>query len=356
MYCILAELESWRLKYGNYPQELYIQLDGGSENANQYVLGLLELLAIKRVSSTIYFSRLPVGHTHEDIDACFALIWSCFRNQPCATLQMYKKIIEEKLGQSKLQAKVVDVMVIPDYKGLLEGHIDSSLSRLHKEGHTQHQWRFQAVIPTIHFPLGCKTTYKTYSSDKVNYSTLVYFNVSVINLFYKVIEFIKKSKDQCLSAIGRITGLEASTVFCPWLPSSEGVNMNSTRPGIEGFFIIKSIPHQNLSHIKPCKFVEGSALTIQKTLVEVRERFDVVDDSEIREAWDHWAEIFAPTTDDANQYIFQLQQKKMQYHCPLKLLLTNSKNYMKTDQVTCRYTIIIDCSLSSGTDFQIYYR
>lgn len=42
-------------------------MDGGSENANQSLLGMLEFLVYKRLIKTIHFTRLPTGHTHEDI-------------------------------------------------------------------------------------------------------------------------------------------------------------------------------------------------------------------------------------------------------------------------------------------------
>jgi len=50
IYCILHQLEKWVWRnQGRYPEKLYVQLDGGIENANHYVLAILELLAIKRV-------------------------------------------------------------------------------------------------------------------------------------------------------------------------------------------------------------------------------------------------------------------------------------------------------------------
>lgn len=39
---------------------------------------------------------------------------------------------------------------------------------MHKEVHTQHQWRFYAVPVDPMFPLGCKTTYRAYSADQGN--------------------------------------------------------------------------------------------------------------------------------------------------------------------------------------------
>jgi hypothetical protein len=59
IYCLLRQLESFHKRHGCYPETLYLQVDGGSENANQYVLALLELLVVKRCCREIYFTRLP---------------------------------------------------------------------------------------------------------------------------------------------------------------------------------------------------------------------------------------------------------------------------------------------------------
>jgi hypothetical protein len=67
IYCILSQLESWKQRNGQYPEEIFLQCDGGSENANQYLLGMLEILVAKRMAKKILFTRLPTGHTHEDI-------------------------------------------------------------------------------------------------------------------------------------------------------------------------------------------------------------------------------------------------------------------------------------------------
>ena len=72
VYCILSQIEKWKQVHGYYPEELYLQVDGGSENANKCLLSILELLVVKRIVRLVYYSRLPTGHTHEDIDAAFA--------------------------------------------------------------------------------------------------------------------------------------------------------------------------------------------------------------------------------------------------------------------------------------------
>jgi hypothetical protein len=201
IYCILSQIEGFRERHREYPEVVYLQLDGGSENANQYVLAMCELLVVKRIAREIYFTRLPTGHTHEDIDSCFAVIWSCFRSEPCETLALYKSRIEETFSATSLKAKMEDVYVIPDYKILLQNCIDTRLSNLHKEGQTQHQWRFEAVELSTYFPLGVKTMYRAYCSDRV-------------------VEFHAKPASKCDTRIGQAIGLEPVTVTCRWHPSS----------------------------------------------------------------------------------------------------------------------------------------
>jgi hypothetical protein len=57
------------------PEVLYAQIDGGSENANKATLAICELMIARGLTRKIVLTRLPVGHTHEDIDARFGVIW-----------------------------------------------------------------------------------------------------------------------------------------------------------------------------------------------------------------------------------------------------------------------------------------
>jgi len=303
--CVLTQIEEWKLRNGYYPEEIFLQVDGGSENANQYLLAMLELLVVKRVAREVYYTRLPTGHTHDDIDACFAIIWVCFRYSSCETLEMYKTAIHKAFADSYLDAKVKDLMVIPDYQCFLSGCIDKKLARLHKDIQTQHQWRFEAVKLSVYFPLGCKTTFRAYSSDKV-------------------VEFIKKPKMQCISPIGQYTGLEATTLYCRWYPSSE---CDPSRVGIEGFYLLRNLP-QTVQTLKPCDFPEYAYKAIQETLKEVRERFDIHDDQKIRNDWDTWATKWAPTSNDSMEYVAQLRAKGLPYHIPLKTIILDSDAFI----------------------------
>jgi len=70
------------------------------------------------------------GHTHEDIDAVFAVIWRTLRHIPVLTLDDY--VTECKKAFEGLDIDVKTPMVIPDYQDFLENVIDTRLGQLHK--------------------------------------------------------------------------------------------------------------------------------------------------------------------------------------------------------------------------------
>lgn len=216
IYCIMAEIEDFKREFKVYPEVVYIQADGGSENANNNLLLMLELLVIKRLCRKVVFTRLPTGHTHEDIDGCFGVIWRHLQGKVIPTLEKYKELAIEALSKDSkhnhYKVKVEEIMVLPDYDVLLAGCIDPKMSNLHREDATQHQWIFEAVNVSHYFQLGVKTTYRAYSADLV-------------------VEFKKKPKLQCVTTIGQYTGLEA---FSTIVTSQPDEFADPLRPGIVG--------------------------------------------------------------------------------------------------------------------------
>jgi len=123
-YCILRKIEEWKRRNKKYPTKIYIQIDGASDNANKYLYGMLELLVSKRIAKSIVLTRLPVGHTHEDIDALFGIIYNSFKSIPAETLLKYKEVIEEAFKMQGFDSKVEDVYCVPDYKAYINPAID----------------------------------------------------------------------------------------------------------------------------------------------------------------------------------------------------------------------------------------
>ena len=292
---------------------MFVQADGGSENANKYLLAMLELLVIKRVCRDVYFTRLPVGHTHEDIDAAFAVIWSCFSSEPCETLELYKTRIQEAFVSTSLNARMEDIMVVPDYQSILQDCIIPGFAKMHKEEHTQLQWHFYAVAVDPMFPLGCKTTYRAYTSDQV-------------------VEFKKQPKGQCISKVGRYTGLEEPyTLFCRWYPSSK---CDPNRVGVEGFYILKNLPICPFGFgtiMKPRDFEPGSHEEISKRLLAAHREWQAFDTHKwIISEWEKWRSECAPISDNAEQYVRD-RRTKSHYSMPLRLILFNPSQYMTPD-------------------------
>lgn len=157
IFCLLSELEKWRDNHKqNFPHTWYIQIDGGSENANKYLFAALEYIVAKRLVQKIVLTRLPVGHTHEDIDACFGVIASWYGRHIVHTPQEYAEAIEEAFGaeHSQLKCKVVDVFIVPNYQEFFATSIDPHFGRTHKMEWTQHQYRFEAITISDQFPHG----------------------------------------------------------------------------------------------------------------------------------------------------------------------------------------------------------
>mmetsp|Transcript_3798 Transcript_3798/g.5359 ORF Transcript_3798/g.5359 Transcript_3798/m.5359 type:complete len:878 (-) Transcript_3798:1152-3785(-) len=312
IYCVLKKLENFKSRHGYYPEKLFLQVDGGSENANQYLLAALELLVVKRCCRDVYYTRLPTGHTHEDIDAAFAVIWSCFCSDPCETLQSYKKRIEDAFNKTSLHATIEDVLVVPNYRKLLGPCITKGFARMHKEIHTQHQWRFFAVPVDPMFPLGCKTTFRAYSADQV-------------------VEFVKKPKGQCLSKVGRYTGLEPVTLFVRWYPTAL---CDPNRVGVEGLYILEKLPSCPVgmgTFIEPCDFDVGSSDYIKKCIIEVHRQWQAFDThATILNDWNVWADTHAPKSDSAVEYVTNSRTRKF-YNMPMRIVLFNPTVYMSPD-------------------------
>lgn len=90
IHCLLKALEAVVLEEGKLPDVVYYQVDGGSENTADHVLGIIALIVAKKLVKKLIISRLPVGHTHEDIDSKFAFIWKRVRDAFVLTPLAYK--------------------------------------------------------------------------------------------------------------------------------------------------------------------------------------------------------------------------------------------------------------------------
>ena len=175
----------------------------------------MELLIAKGLIAEIYLTRLPVGHTHEDIDAMFGHIWTWFRKESCHTLEEYKIGVEECFKDSNNVLDLLDVFVVPDYVSFMSKHFDD-VDRWAKKELTVHQWYFSRVTPNIYFPLGVRTLYRDYVSDKV-------------------VELKSVEKTKAVTRLGQLTGYDPVTHYSRWYPDETSIRF---RP-IAGMYILK---------------------------------------------------------------------------------------------------------------------
>lgn len=96
------------------PPTIYHQIDGGPENVNAEFHAICSLLVASGLTERVILTRLPPGHTHEDIDAVFALIWKRLRTEFIITPSEFVKLICYAL-RKKVGVLIKDIFVVPDY-------------------------------------------------------------------------------------------------------------------------------------------------------------------------------------------------------------------------------------------------
>ena len=77
------------------PDVLFLQIDGGPENTSKTFYAMLDQLVKLGVFKEIEVCRLPVGHTHEDIDALFGTLWKASQHKTLITPQEWKRMALE---------------------------------------------------------------------------------------------------------------------------------------------------------------------------------------------------------------------------------------------------------------------
>ena len=167
IYCILREIEKRAASHGGaIPSELFCQTDGGPENKSKVFLAFCALLVAKRLFQRVIVTRLPVGHTHEDIDSIFALIWQKVKKSYCFTPDDYVDLIKEATAGKGTTQYVEDIFLIPDFVKFLTPCVDPGFGRFAVDQYTQHQWIFEAVeVDAQTAPTGVRTTFQKYASE-----------------------------------------------------------------------------------------------------------------------------------------------------------------------------------------------
>lgn len=223
-----------------------------------------------------------VGHTHEDIDARFAVIWSALRLQHLLSPQTYATAIVGAFDK-KIPVKVEDVWVVPNYTNYFSNSIDKKFGRYAKKEWTQLQFTFEAVERSTDFPEGVKTTYRKYAADSV-------------------IEIESSAESKC----GFIEKECIAHTFPAGKPETED---SPARPA--GMFILKDTT--NFPEMIPCGFKAGGRAEYNETLRKVQASFQKNDIAE----WTEFEKL-VPSNDDVHLY---LESHPDSMHIPFKEIL-----------------------------------
>jgi hypothetical protein len=84
-----------------WPKRLYLQADNAKDNKNKVIYCLGELLTRLGVYEEVCYSFLPVGHTHEDIDAMFGALSHVLSRKCAFTLQEVRESFHKAWESAK---------------------------------------------------------------------------------------------------------------------------------------------------------------------------------------------------------------------------------------------------------------
>lgn len=165
VYSWLRHLEIEYRRIGHLPDTLFFQIDGGGENANEILVGVAELLVHWGLTKRIFLTRLPVGHTHEDIDGKFGNIWQYTKMFNILTPQRQAELtvlaFREQISRG-FEVNVEDVVAVPDYRAYIKPYawLTRAFKSTYEKPYTQLQFIVEKVDVSDEFPLGARTMYR----------------------------------------------------------------------------------------------------------------------------------------------------------------------------------------------------
>ena len=300
IHVILDQIERYKTRNnGKFPRKIHIQYDGGGENANQSVVGWMQLIVALRLTAEIFLTRLPTGHTHEDIDSLFGHIWFYLRLLAIMTLLHFHQILNQIFG-NKVGFEMVDVNVVADYDSIMK-ESNCKMEKWAKEELTVHQIHIFAVKPDYLYPLGVAFRYRDYASDKV-------------------VELKSVTSSEAVSDIARLTGIEPVTHHVKWFPDELNVLGIAEMRGIYTLREIPTIDHS--VGISPVDFDIQDINNLMATKSAIINCDLMPAKSDERQVWMDWFEQTLPRdkSTSAKEYI----RSGHSYHQPLLKYLSQS--------------------------------
>ena len=127
------------------PTKIYVQIDGASDNVAKAVYASMEHLVFKKLCPQIIVCRLPTGHTHEDVDSKFGVVYVSTRGDHIYTPQQFEAAILGAFGNCS-NVRVIPVTAICDFKEYYDKFIDKDLiDHFSKGDTTQHIFKIESL-------------------------------------------------------------------------------------------------------------------------------------------------------------------------------------------------------------------
>ena len=158
--------ELWDAEGENQPEVLYLQVDGGSENKNQWVLAYLATLINIGIYKKIKMCFLPVGHTHEDIDQAFSRISMHLRRVSAFTFPDLLKEVKRSFTSSLMTPCVTQIGQTFNFKDHLDTSAVSRLSSWTDNHCYRFSWNPYHEQAQMHYKKWCKSPYYFGKSEK----------------------------------------------------------------------------------------------------------------------------------------------------------------------------------------------
>ena len=291
LHTFFLTLGKWVEEKKRFPSKIYWQIDGGPENATRHTYAFAEYLVSQTPIQEITVARLPVGHTHEDIDARFGNIWDHVKMRYNISNHLYlilsfitylfvfSSIYTPQDYYKKLvtafptkTAHVTPVFAVPNYEVFFEGFIDRRFAAFAKEYDTKLVFKFEKCNDEIRYPLGVKYTYRAYTQDLV-----------ILIIDAETIPLEKRSD------VGKKLNLQAIDVEVTCEPQHNG--------RVSGRCLLQTLPDVPIT---PAELVERSRLHLNAVKNVIRNKFG--EKSSQLMAWTSWDIELAPQNDIVVDY------------------------------------------------------
>lgn len=122
LHCVLLELEAQLVARGKLPPHFCIQMDKGPENSNHTTLCMMAILVSRKVFKSVLITYSSNGHSHNDQDGVFAIIWEFIQDKNIFTPQQLIEFINTSLFHNNTTGQhCIYVDMVVDYAKFLEG-------------------------------------------------------------------------------------------------------------------------------------------------------------------------------------------------------------------------------------------